>query len=58
MLKEGQRVQTLTKKVGQAPRVGTVVDTRDGEFVEVRWDDGHVSVVSASSVTALAQSRR
>lgn len=56
MLKEGQRVQTLTKKVGQAPRTGTVVDVRD-EFVEVRWDDGHVSVVSASSIVALSQPR-
>lgn len=50
MLREGQKVEVLTKKVGQATRSGVVVDLRDQEFVEVEWDDGHTSVVSASSL--------
>lgn len=42
MLKKGQRVEELTKKTGQRPRTGLIIDLRDDE-VEVRWDDGHVS---------------
>jgi hypothetical protein len=42
MLKKGQRVEELTKKTGQRPRIGMVIDLR-GDEVEVRWDDGHVS---------------
>ena len=42
MLKKGQRVEELTKKSGQRPRDGVVIDLRE-ESVEVRWDDGHVS---------------
>ncbi len=42
MLKRGERVEELTKKTGQRPRTGVVVDLR-GDTVEVRWDDGHVS---------------
>lgn len=44
MLKKGARVEELTKKTGQRPRVGTIVDVR-GDSVEVRWDDGHESSV-------------
>lgn len=44
MLKKGERVEELTKKTGQRPRVGQIVEIRD-ESVEVRWDDGHVSSV-------------
>lgn len=44
MLRKGQKVMLPTKKVGQAPRVGRVVEVR-GEMVEVRWDDGRVSSV-------------
>ena len=42
MLKKGQRVEELTKKTGQRPRTGVVIDLRD-DSVDVRWDDGHVS---------------
>jgi hypothetical protein len=42
MLKKGQRVEEMTKKTGQRPRTGVVLDLR-GDEVEVRWDDGHVS---------------
>lgn len=50
---KGQRVETLTKTVGQTPRTGVVVDVRDEEFVEVEWEDGHTSVITQS---ALAES--
>jgi len=42
MLKKGQQVEELTKKTGQRPRTGMIIDLR-GDEVEVRWDDGHVS---------------
>ena len=41
-LHKGDRVQELTKKVGQVPRRGTVRAVT-GPSVEVRWDDGHTS---------------
>lgn len=44
MLKKGQRVEELTKKTGQRPRAGMVIDLR-GDEVKVRWDDGHVSTL-------------
>lgn len=44
-LRKGVRVRELTKKVGQVPRTGTVLDVR-GATVEVRWDDGHTSSLS------------
>lgn len=47
MLRKGQRVVQPTKKVGQHPRTGTVIEVK-GEFVEVRWDDGHVSTVTGT----------
>ncbi len=42
---KGQRVMTLTKTVGRTPRRG-VVRRVDGRTVEVRWDDGHTSILS------------
>lgn len=50
MVRKGERVQTLTKVVGQAPRTGIVVAVEDDEFVEVEWDDGHTSTVSAAAI--------
>ncbi len=47
MLRKGQRVVQPTKKVGQHPRTGTVLEVK-GEFVEVKWDDGHVSTVTGA----------
>lgn len=57
MLRKGQKVETLTKKVGQAPRTGIVIDLRDDEFVEVEWDDGHTSTVSASTLVEAAKKK-
>jgi hypothetical protein len=47
MLKKGERVEELTKKTGQRPRVGMIIDVR-GDLVEVRWDDGRVSSVTGA----------
>lgn len=44
-LRKGMQVQELTKRVGQIPRRGTVVEVH-GDTVEVRWNDGHVSSVT------------
>jgi hypothetical protein len=57
MLKKGQHVEELTRKVGQRPRTGVVVDTGDGT-VEVRWDDGHTSVVSGGLLRPAAAPRK
>jgi hypothetical protein len=43
------QVQELTKRVGQVPRRGTVVDVH-GDTVEVRWSDGHVSSVTGGYI--------
>lgn len=50
MFRQGARVAELTKKVGQVARTGKVVSVRD-RSVEVRWDDGHVSVTSTRALT-------
>jgi len=47
MLRKGQRVTELTKKVGQRPRAGEVLAVRD-DTVEVRWDNGHVSSLTGA----------
>lgn len=47
MLHKGQRVTELTKKIGQHPRTGLVIDVR-GDTVEIRWDDGHVSSLTGA----------
>jgi hypothetical protein len=44
-LRKGMRVKQLTKKVGQAARIGTVLSIH-GPTVEVRWDSGQVSSLS------------
>ncbi len=46
---KGQRVKTLTKTVGREPRRG-VVKRVDGTSVEVRWNDGHVSILSGGAL--------
>ncbi|MFP3913980.1 MAG: hypothetical protein ACLFWM_03830 [Actinomycetota bacterium] len=58
MLRKGQQVETLTKVVGQTPRRGKVIDVRDKEFVEVEWDDGRVSTVTAASLLPVAAKQR
>lgn len=57
-MRKGQKVETMTKTVGQTPRTGVVIDVRDDEFVEVEWDDGHVSIMSRSALVPTAQSKR
>lgn len=47
LLKKGQRVEELTKKTGQRPREGVVIDLRE-DTVEVRWDDGHISSLTGA----------
>ena len=49
MLKKGERVIELTKKVGQAGRTG-IVEALHEESAEVRWDDGHLSIVSRAAL--------
>ena len=49
MLKKGDKVIELTKKVGQHSRTGVVAETH-GESVEVKWDDGHTSITSRTSL--------
>jgi hypothetical protein len=38
-------VKTLTNTVGMQPRRG-VVERVDGDTVEVKWADGHTSILS------------
>lgn len=56
-MRKGQRVETLTKTTGQTPRSGIVVDIRDKEFVEVEWDDGHISMISQTALTPSTSSK-
>ncbi len=48
-LHKGQRVKTLTKTVGREPRRG-VIQRIDGATVEVRWSDGHISILSGGTL--------
>ena len=57
MLKKGERVEELTKKAGQRPRVGVVFDLRD-ELVEVRWDDGHMSSLTGALLRPVKQDEK
>ena len=43
-------VTKLTKKVGQAAPTGKIVSFHGDEAVEVKWDDGHTSVISRTAV--------
>ncbi len=52
MYRQGMKVAALTKKAGQVPRTGTVIAVR-GHDVEVRWEDGHSSVISRRALTAV-----
>lgn len=57
-MRKGQRVETITKTVGQTPRTGVVVDIRDEEFVEVEWEDGHTSVITRSALSSASSTSR
>jgi hypothetical protein len=48
-LHKGQRVKTLTKTVGRAPRRG-VVQRVEATTVEVKWSDGHISILSGGAL--------
>lgn len=56
-MRKGQRVETITKTVGQPSRTGVVIDIRDEDFIEVEWDDGHTSVISRRAVSETSSSR-
>ncbi|HEX6300908.1 MAG TPA: hypothetical protein VF148_10630 [Acidimicrobiia bacterium] len=49
-MRKGQKVETLTKTVGQTPRTGVVIDLREEDLVEVEWEDGHISIVTRSAL--------
>ncbi len=48
-LRKGTHIKTLTKTVGRRPRRG-VIERVDGDTVEVRWEDGHVSILSGGTL--------
>lgn len=56
-MRKGQKVETITKTVGQPSRTGVVIDIRDEDFVEVEWDDGHISVISRTAVSETSSSQ-
>lgn len=56
-MRKGQKVETITKTVGQPSRTGVVIDVRDDEFIEVEWDDGHTSVISRTAVSETSPSQ-
>jgi hypothetical protein len=57
-MRKGQKVETLTKIVGQTPRTGVVIDLREEDLVEVEWEDGHVSIVTRSALITTTESKR
>jgi hypothetical protein len=56
LLKKGQRVEELTKKTGQRPRAGVIIDLR-ADTVEVRWDDGHISSLTGAYLVPVADKK-
>ncbi len=58
MIRKGDRVERLTKKVGQVAPTGKVIEVRDSHYVEVQWDDGHTSTVSKDGLTLLTEANR
>ncbi len=48
-VRQGTTVSELTKKAGKMARVGKVIEVR-GHDLEVRWEDGHISVISRNAV--------
>lgn len=49
MVRKGELVTTLTARIGQPTRIGRVREVHDG-FVDVEWEDGHVSTLTKESV--------
>ena len=58
MLRKGMRVERMTKKVGQVPQTGKVIELLDGHAAEIEWDDGHTSIISREAVTPLTEANR
>ncbi|VAW04435.1 hypothetical protein MNBD_ACTINO01-1329 [hydrothermal vent metagenome] len=58
MIRKGDRVERLTKKVGQVAATGKVTEVRDAHYVEVQWDDGHTSVASKDGLVLLTDANR
>ena len=56
-MRKGQKIEVLTKTVGQPARTGVVIDIRDENFIEVEWDDGHTSVISRDAVSETSGDR-
>jgi hypothetical protein len=56
-MRKGQKVETLTKTVGQTRRTGVVVDLRAEDLVEVEWEDGRVSIVTRSALIPTTESK-
>jgi len=48
-LRKGTHIKTLTKTVGRRPRRG-IIERVDGDTVEVRWEDGHISILSGGTL--------
>ncbi len=59
MANPGDRIELPGRKVGQAPRVGTVEEVH-GALLTVRWETGEVSTFAptAGAVTVLASSAK
>ena len=58
MIRKGTRIIRLTKKVGQFAETGKVTAIHDERSVEVKWDDGHESIVSRAGITLLTEANR
>jgi hypothetical protein len=56
LIRKGTRVKELTKKVGQTPRTGKVIDFHH-DSVEVQWDDGHRSSLSGALLVPLEKTK-
>lgn len=56
MLRKGQTVTTLTPKIGAPTRLGRVVEVHD-IFVDVEWEDGHVSTLTRESVVPVQHAK-
>jgi hypothetical protein len=58
MIRKGTRIIRPTKKVGQFAETGKVTASHDEHSVEVKWDDGHESIVSRDGITLLTEANR
>lgn len=54
MLRRGTRVTQMTRRVGQRAPTGRIVDLR-GDSYEIRWDDGHTSIMTREGVVPIKQ---